>query len=200
MSDDAEHIRSVVLECVDRGKNVVLAANSYGGFVATVAVEGTTEAERKSNGKRVPGSLIHLIYIESEPAYIPTIDPVVEGAWICSYLDAGSRIAIHVPDVSRFCSVHVPFLNVFCAPCTIGAIKRIRIKDVSDADMVVTLRVIFKFLLGVGTILTRVAKVVVFSSRSTGIFALTPGLVGHMFLMGCKSLVADLAQIWVSHI
>lgn len=107
MYDDAGHIRSVVSKFADEGKNVVLAANSYGGFVATEAVKGTTPAERNSAGKSAPEALVHLVYIGSllppvginiqelvgdkQPAqivseleYIEPMDPSIGGAYICS--------------------------------------------------------------------------------------------------------------------
>ncbi|KIX03345.1 uncharacterized protein Z518_06897 [Rhinocladiella mackenziei CBS 650.93] len=108
MYDDADHIRSVVSEFADQGKNVVLCANSYGGLVSTEAVKGTTKAEREANGK--PGALVHVVFIgsllapvgmnaqelvggkipldmKSKPDYIEPIDAEVAGAYLCSDLD-----------------------------------------------------------------------------------------------------------------
>lgn len=61
--DDASHIRSVMEKFADEGKSVILAGNSYGGFVATEAVQGTTRADREKMGK--PGGLVHLVYLAS---------------------------------------------------------------------------------------------------------------------------------------
>jgi pimeloyl-ACP methyl ester carboxylesterase len=63
MYEDAAHVRSTIVSFADRGKNVVLVGNSYGGTVITEAPKGVTLADRKREGKE--GGVSHLIYIAS---------------------------------------------------------------------------------------------------------------------------------------
>ncbi|KAF2467182.1 alpha/beta-hydrolase [Lindgomyces ingoldianus] len=61
--EDASYVNSKVTELLNQGKNVVLGANSYGGFVVTEASKGLSKAEREAAGK--PGALIHLVLMGS---------------------------------------------------------------------------------------------------------------------------------------
>jgi alpha-beta hydrolase superfamily lysophospholipase len=64
MSDDAANILSAAASFMDQGKNVVVVANSCGGFAATEAMKGLSESERKAAGKS-GGQLINLVYLAS---------------------------------------------------------------------------------------------------------------------------------------
>lgn len=64
MYDDAAAVREAAASFMDIGKNVVVAANSYGGFVATEAMKELSEAERQAAGKS-GGRLASLVYIGS---------------------------------------------------------------------------------------------------------------------------------------
>lgn len=109
MQEDASHIHTVIASLLDQGKSVVLAANSYGGFIATEAARGLSRAEREVEGKP-GGALVGLVFLASLLApvgicvhelvgghvpvktestmgdYIPPPDPETAGGYICSDL------------------------------------------------------------------------------------------------------------------
>lgn len=58
LDDDVYHLRDVLTEHCDSGKNVVVVAHSYGGLVSSGAVQGLGVQERKSKGKTGGVSLI----------------------------------------------------------------------------------------------------------------------------------------------
>lgn len=62
MSDDAAAVRAVAASYMDAGRSVVVASNSYGGFVATQAVKELSGAERAAAGKE-GGKLANLVLI-----------------------------------------------------------------------------------------------------------------------------------------
>lgn len=62
--DDSNLVRSKVEALLDEGKNVILVANSYGGFVVTEAAKGLGKTDRDTAGK-TGGALIHLIILGS---------------------------------------------------------------------------------------------------------------------------------------
>lgn len=61
--DDAKVIASEAARFADEGKDVVLIAHSYGGAVASQAVEGLSKAEREKQGKK--GGIVRIGYITS---------------------------------------------------------------------------------------------------------------------------------------
>jgi pimeloyl-ACP methyl ester carboxylesterase len=62
MSDDAAAVRAAATVYMDAGRNVVIASNSYGGFVATESVKELSDAERSAAGKK-GGRLANLVLI-----------------------------------------------------------------------------------------------------------------------------------------
>lgn len=58
LDDDVNHLRDVLTEHCDSGKNVVVVAHSYGGLVSSGAVQGLGVQERKANGETGGVSLI----------------------------------------------------------------------------------------------------------------------------------------------
>jgi pimeloyl-ACP methyl ester carboxylesterase len=75
--DDAQCIRDQLNQLiVEDGKDVVVIAHSYGGVVATQALEkGFARAERKKNGQN--GGVIRLVYM---CAFILPLGESLEGA------------------------------------------------------------------------------------------------------------------------
>lgn len=64
MLEDAANIRSIAGSLMDKGKNVVVVANSYGGFIAAEAMKGLSESDREAAGK-TGGRLVNLVFIGS---------------------------------------------------------------------------------------------------------------------------------------
>lgn len=63
LEEDAEHVRNKVRHFADQGLDVVLAGNSYGGWVITEAAKGIGKTERQAKGKS--GGLIHMVFLAS---------------------------------------------------------------------------------------------------------------------------------------
>lgn len=61
LEDDTESLRGVLTAYVDEGRDVIVVAHSYGGVVASSAVEGLTKTARTDAGK--PGGVIKVIYL-----------------------------------------------------------------------------------------------------------------------------------------
>lgn len=61
LSDDVTCIRQTVQSLVETGERVLMVMHSYGGAVATSALDGLSLAERKAAGQ--PGGVIHLLYL-----------------------------------------------------------------------------------------------------------------------------------------
>lgn len=61
LEDDVESLRGVMTAYVDEGRDVIVVAHSYGGVVASSAVEGLTKTARVEAGK--PGGVIKVIYV-----------------------------------------------------------------------------------------------------------------------------------------
>ncbi|KAJ4291788.1 hypothetical protein N0V90_009683 [Kalmusia sp. IMI 367209] len=68
MYDDAAYINAVVTKLADEGKEIVLAAHSYGGIPASEALKGLAKAERKQNRKK--GGVVHVGYMT---ALVPAV-------------------------------------------------------------------------------------------------------------------------------
>ncbi|KAJ4289060.1 hypothetical protein N0V90_011402 [Kalmusia sp. IMI 367209] len=60
LEDDASHVRAKAAAILDSGKDLVIAGNSYGGFVAQESSKGLTRADRGEGGQ-----LKHIILIAS---------------------------------------------------------------------------------------------------------------------------------------
>ena len=58
---DATHLRSQLTRIIDEGKEVVLVAHSYGGIVASNAVDGLSIEQRAAQGKQ--GGIILILYL-----------------------------------------------------------------------------------------------------------------------------------------
>jgi pimeloyl-ACP methyl ester carboxylesterase len=67
MLDDAAAISNVVSKLADKGKNVVVAMHSYGGFPGTESSKGLSKAERQQQSKE--GGIVALVYLA---AWLPT--------------------------------------------------------------------------------------------------------------------------------
>ena len=74
MYDDAAHVAQAVESFADQGFDVVVAMNSYGGFVGTEAVKDLSKASRAPEGKQ--GGVVALVYLA---AFLPTIGQTVKG-------------------------------------------------------------------------------------------------------------------------
>ncbi|CZT02610.1 hypothetical protein WAI453_002125 [Rhynchosporium graminicola] len=61
LSDDAAALRAVLVTLTDSGKDIIMVAHSYGGVVATNAVEGLGFATRRAAGNR--GGVTMLVYM-----------------------------------------------------------------------------------------------------------------------------------------
>ncbi|KAB5582801.1 Alpha/beta hydrolase fold-1 [Coniochaeta sp. 2T2.1] len=64
--DDVRRVHEVLLPYLDAGREAVVLAHSYGGVVATEAIEHHTVAERKARG--LPGGIKAVIYVAASPA------------------------------------------------------------------------------------------------------------------------------------
>ncbi|GAW17692.1 hypothetical protein ANO14919_071570 [Xylariales sp. No.14919] len=60
---DAEHLRSLLIERIDEGQEIVFVAHSYGGMVISCAVEGLSVEQRAAEGKK--GGIVMILYIAS---------------------------------------------------------------------------------------------------------------------------------------
>lgn len=58
--DDAAHLRAKATELLDQGKDVILVANSYGGWVAQEASKGLARADRNTGG-----AVVHLVLLDT---------------------------------------------------------------------------------------------------------------------------------------
>lgn len=63
MYEDAQEINNIVNKLADKGKDVILVCNSYGGMPATERSKGTSSAERLAAGKS--GGLIGIVYLSA---------------------------------------------------------------------------------------------------------------------------------------
>jgi hypothetical protein len=61
VTKDSIHVRSVLESLLDDGKDVVLAAHSYGGLPSSAAAKGFMKSEREAAGKR--GGVVAQVYI-----------------------------------------------------------------------------------------------------------------------------------------
>lgn len=61
LDDDIAHLRSEILTLIDAGSEVILAAHSYGGIVASGAAEGLTRTERQQQGQK--GGVVLILYM-----------------------------------------------------------------------------------------------------------------------------------------
>ena len=61
MYDDAQIIRTHVIDLTDRGHEIILLLHSYGGVVGTEAAAGLSQTERAA--KDLSGGITHLIYM-----------------------------------------------------------------------------------------------------------------------------------------
>jgi pimeloyl-ACP methyl ester carboxylesterase len=61
LSDDVSSLRGVLSAFADEGRDLVVVAHSYGGVVASSAVEGLSKAARVEAGKT--GGVVKVIYI-----------------------------------------------------------------------------------------------------------------------------------------
>jgi len=111
MSEDAEHINSVITRLADQGQDVVLVMNSYSGIPGTESVKGLSKSEREVANKK--GALVALVYLSSfvapigssinklmegrmpEATQAPTdylkLDPAKDGEYVFSHLDAADK-------------------------------------------------------------------------------------------------------------
>ena len=74
MYDDAAYVAKAIESFADRGFDVVVAMNSYGGFVGTEAAKNLSKPARAQAGKR--GGLTALVYLA---AFLPTLGQTVKG-------------------------------------------------------------------------------------------------------------------------
>lgn len=61
LADDVSSLRGVLSAFSDEGRDLVVVAHSYGGVVASSAVEGLSKAVRTQAGK--PGGVVKVIYL-----------------------------------------------------------------------------------------------------------------------------------------
>lgn len=62
LADDTASLRSVLTQLVEvEGKDVVVVGHSYGGVVASCAVEGLAKTDRKAAGQE--GGVVRIIYL-----------------------------------------------------------------------------------------------------------------------------------------
>ncbi|KAI1427749.1 hypothetical protein F5Y12DRAFT_711976 [Xylaria sp. FL1777] len=61
MLSDAKHLRSLLLNLIELGKEVVFVAHSYGGVVVSNAVQGLSVQQRAAEGKQ--GGIVMIIYL-----------------------------------------------------------------------------------------------------------------------------------------
>lgn len=64
LQDDVSSLRSVLTRLIEtEGKDVIVVAHSYGGVVASCAVEGLSKAERSTAGICKPGGVCRVAYL-----------------------------------------------------------------------------------------------------------------------------------------
>ncbi|KAI1130614.1 Alpha/Beta hydrolase protein [Nemania abortiva] len=63
MHDDAKNLRSVIEKMAEDGKEIILVGHSYGGLVASNAVEGLGVKQRAAEGKQ--GGILVIIYLSA---------------------------------------------------------------------------------------------------------------------------------------
>lgn len=73
LQDDAAHVAHAIEDFADQGYDVVMAMNSYAGFVGSEAGKNLSKASRAKAGKQ--GGLIALVYIA---AFLPTMGQTVK--------------------------------------------------------------------------------------------------------------------------
>ncbi|KAF4554486.1 Hypothetical protein D9617_4g002410 [Elsinoe fawcettii] len=61
--DDANHARGKISSFLDQGRDVIVLAHSYGGFISGAAVSGLSKTKRQRNG--LPGGVIGHIFISA---------------------------------------------------------------------------------------------------------------------------------------
>lgn len=59
--EDVHAIRSLLEKLIEEGKEVILAAHSYGGVPACQSVSGFERSKRQSQGK--PGGVVHVLFV-----------------------------------------------------------------------------------------------------------------------------------------
>ncbi|KAJ5775274.1 uncharacterized protein N7511_000285 [Penicillium nucicola] len=61
LDDDVSSLRSVLTAVAEEGRDIVVVGHSYGGVVASSAVEGLDKPARTANGKR--GGVVSVVYL-----------------------------------------------------------------------------------------------------------------------------------------
>ncbi|KAI0814271.1 Alpha/Beta hydrolase protein [Xylaria sp. FL0064] len=61
LSGDAKHVRSLLTDLIDEGKEIVIVAHSYGGLVASNAVAGLSIQKRSAAGMK--GGIILILFL-----------------------------------------------------------------------------------------------------------------------------------------
>jgi pimeloyl-ACP methyl ester carboxylesterase len=61
LEDDVSSLRGVVTALADEGRDIIVVGHSYGGVVASCAVEGLAKPVRAANGKR--GGVVSVVYL-----------------------------------------------------------------------------------------------------------------------------------------
>jgi thioesterase domain-containing protein len=82
MYDDAAAVASLVSQLADEGKDVVLAAHSYGGIVACEAAKGLAQSVRGKEGNQ--GGVVRIIFVTAVVAS--------EGQSLMDVFDATGRL------------------------------------------------------------------------------------------------------------
>ena len=61
LEDDVDNLRRVLVTVADQGKDIIVVAHSYGGVVASSAVEGLAKSARAERGNQ--GGVIKIVYV-----------------------------------------------------------------------------------------------------------------------------------------
>jgi pimeloyl-ACP methyl ester carboxylesterase len=61
LEEDAGFFKEILTRLADHGEDVVVVAHSYGGMVATDAVQGLAKADREAQGQA--GGVVKLVYL-----------------------------------------------------------------------------------------------------------------------------------------
>jgi alpha-beta hydrolase superfamily lysophospholipase len=61
LDGDTEHIRSVIQDLTDAGRQVIVLMHSYGGVVGNNSLDGLLWPQRKAKG--LDGGVVHVIYM-----------------------------------------------------------------------------------------------------------------------------------------
>lgn len=61
LEDDVASLQAVLTTLTDEGRDLVVVSHSYGGVVASCAVEGLSKAARSESGK--PGGVVKVVYL-----------------------------------------------------------------------------------------------------------------------------------------